>query len=75
MKSRDKLLDALGKRIKDLRGREDMTQEELAEKSHLDPTYISGIERGVRNPTVLILGRVARAFNLSISRLMEGVGN
>jgi transcriptional regulator with XRE-family HTH domain len=49
------------------------TQERLADKADLDPTYISGIERGVRNPTLAIIARLARALGVSLSELCKGV--
>jgi transcriptional regulator with XRE-family HTH domain len=50
---------ALGKRIKIVRQRNGLTQDQLAEQVGLSPKYISGIERGVENPTMDILLRVA----------------
>lgn len=48
-----------------------MSQEELGFASHLDRTYISGIERGVRNPTVRIVWRVADALRTTPSTLFK----
>jgi transcriptional regulator with XRE-family HTH domain len=39
-----------------------ISQEELAERAGLDRTYVSGVERGRRNPTVKILQRLADAL-------------
>jgi transcriptional regulator with XRE-family HTH domain len=36
-------------------------------------TYISGIERGVRNPTILVLGEIALALGVPPARLLENV--
>ncbi|MFA6175534.1 MAG: helix-turn-helix transcriptional regulator [Phycisphaerae bacterium] len=49
------------------------TQEKLAERAELDPSYISGIERGVRNPSVTSIVRVAKALGTTASELLEGV--
>ena len=46
------------------------TQEQLAEKADLDRTYISGLERGVRNPTITIVARLATALNVSLTALL-----
>jgi transcriptional regulator with XRE-family HTH domain len=47
-----------------------LSQEDLCFKSELDRTYISGIERGVRNPTVKTVRRIAAALGTAPSRLM-----
>ena len=43
------------------------------EKADLDRTYISGIERGTRNPTILSAARVAAALKTSLAQLFNGV--
>ena len=55
---------AVGKRIKIVRQRNGLTQEQLAEQIGLSPKYISGIERGVENPTMDILIRVAKMLGV-----------
>lgn len=50
-----------------------LSQDKLAEKAELDRTYISGIERGVRNPSLLSICRLAKALGVSVSELVEGV--
>ena len=50
----------LGRRLKTLRKRVALTQEELAERAGINPKYISGIERGRENPTLDTLLRLAR---------------
>lgn len=48
-----------------------LTQEELAEKADLHWTYISGIERGVRNVTVVNLFHIAIALNTRVRDLVR----
>ncbi|HEY8356215.1 MAG TPA: helix-turn-helix transcriptional regulator [Ramlibacter sp.] len=48
-----------------------ISQEELAELSGLDRTYISGVERGVRNPTVKVVGRLASALKIPPHQLLK----
>ena len=66
-------LIALGKNISELRNKKKLTQEQLGERSGLDPSYISGIERGVRNPSFLSLVRLANGFGVSVSDICFGI--
>lgn len=43
-----------------------ISQEELADRAGLDRTYVSGIERGRRNPTLLVLQRLADALGADL---------
>ncbi len=73
MKSRHRALDSFGRNVKRLREEKHLTQEKLAEKADLDSTYISGIERGVRNPSLLSIVRVAKALGTDSGELFAGV--
>lgn len=73
MSKRDKTLSALGLNIRQRREARELTQEKLAEKSGLDATYISGIERGLRNPGILNVARIAKALGLTAAELCKGV--
>ena len=55
---------AVGKRIKIVRQRSGLTQDQLAEQVGLSPKYISGIERGVENPTMDTLLRLAKVLGV-----------
>ena len=48
-----------------------ISQEDLAERVGLDRTYVSGIERGIRDPTFLVLLRLAHALGIAAARFME----
>jgi len=52
----------VGANVRRLRLAKGLSQEELAFSSELHRTYISGVERGIRNPTVLIVARIASAL-------------
>lgn len=47
-----------------------ISQEKLAERSGLHPTYISMVERGVRNPTLDAANRIAKALKVSLPLLI-----
>jgi len=47
-----------------------MSQEQLAEKADLHPTFIGKIERAEINPTVVSLKKIARAFEIPMSELL-----
>lgn len=65
------ILKKFGDRIRELRNDAGWSQETFAERSGLHRTYISGLERGVRNPTLIIVQRIANAFSISPSKLLE----
>lgn len=67
------VLAALGRNVRRWRESLDYSQETLAEKSELDQTYISGIERGLRNPGIKNVARIAKALDLTTAQLCEGV--
>ncbi len=64
----------VGQNVKRIRKERDWSQEELAFESGLHRTYISGIERGARNPTILILARLAETMRVTIDELVKGQG-
>jgi transcriptional regulator with XRE-family HTH domain len=62
MNANKKELICLGIVIKKLRNSKELSQEKLGFLSGLDRTYISGLERGIRNPSFLILLRIITAL-------------
>lgn len=60
----------LGRVIRRLRGERDLTIESLALDAGMHPTYLSGIERGVRNPTWNKLADLAEALEVPVSALI-----
>jgi transcriptional regulator with XRE-family HTH domain len=69
--ARHPLLRVLGERIRSLRLEKGWSQEELADAARLDRSYMSGIERGVRNVSVLNLARIAKALGRPIAALFQ----
>lgn len=65
------LLKILGTRIRTLRLAKGMSQEALADAARIDRSYMSGVERGVRNVSVLNLAKIARALGASLAAFFE----
>ena len=61
----------VGINVKKYRLERGFSQEELAFECGLHRTYVSGVERGVRNPTVVVLERLAIALNVAAGRLID----
>ncbi len=55
------------KRLREVRG---WSQEELADRAGIHRTYVSGVERGVRNPTVTVLEKLAIALGATLPDLV-----
>ena len=68
-----KIQQILGSNIKRILVQKGWSQDKLSEVSGLHRTYISGIERGVRNPTVDIVQQISQAFVVHISELFKDV--
>lgn len=64
------LQKTVGQNVRRCREKRGISQEELADASGLHRTYISGIERGVRNPTVHIVQILAQALHVKPADLL-----
>jgi transcriptional regulator with XRE-family HTH domain len=60
---------AWGRAIRQLRAERRLSQEALAHLADLDRTYVSGIERGERNPSLTNILRLTDALNVRVSEL------
>ena len=60
----------VGINLRRLRREKEWSQEDLAFESGLHRTYVSGIERGVRNPTLLILEKLAKTLGVAPAALL-----
>jgi len=60
----------VGANIRKLRFRRKLSQEQLAHDSEIDLTYLGGIERGKRNPSLLVLVRIADQLGVHPSKLL-----
>ncbi|TEA26509.1 XRE family transcriptional regulator [Candidatus Schmidhempelia bombi str. Bimp] len=71
MKNANNIQYKFGQQVKLLRKKTNMSQEAFADKCGLDRTYISGIERGVRNPTLQIINTIAKNLDVELSTLFD----
>lgn len=60
-----------GDRVRELRQKVKLSQEELGFRTGLDRTYISGIERGQRNPALINIGKLAKALKTTLPDLFK----
>jgi transcriptional regulator with XRE-family HTH domain len=71
-RSRDpEIAEAFGAKVKAERTTKGLTQEALAERTGLHPTFISNVERGYRVPTLPTLIRIARGLDVAPSTLID----
>ena len=60
-----------GAKLRRVRRSQDLTQAALAARSGLHINYISGIERGTRNPSLIAVGQLATALGLKLHELVN----
>lgn len=73
MPKRDETLAVFGRNVAKFRSERGLSQDKLAEGADLDRTYLSGIERGVRNPGIKVVIKLARVLRVSMDDLCTGV--
>jgi transcriptional regulator with XRE-family HTH domain len=59
------LISSVAFSIRHFRKEKNLSQEDLAERAYLDRTYISGVERGVRNITLVSLEQIIKALDIT----------
>ena len=64
-------LTALGQKMREARKKKDLTQQELADLSHVSVKQIASIEKGQINPSYLILKALAKVLPLSLDTLIN----
>ena len=67
----ESILTSLASNVKKHRKQVGLSQEELAFQCDIDRTYISKVERGVANPSLLILVKIAEMLNVRIEDLVK----
>jgi transcriptional regulator with XRE-family HTH domain len=70
-KQEQTLLTKVGKRIRALRNETGLSQEDFAKKCDLDRTYISDVERGERNISIINLNKIAKTLKITLAQLLE----
>jgi transcriptional regulator with XRE-family HTH domain len=63
--------ERVGFNLQRLRREKGLSQEELADRAEVHQTYLSGVERGKRNPTITVLQRIAEALGADIENLVQ----
>lgn len=66
----DEILVAFGQRLRKVRTRKGLSQEKLAELAGLHRTYVSSVERGERNISLVNIKRLAQAMDVKLRELM-----
>jgi transcriptional regulator with XRE-family HTH domain len=72
IKTKDQI--AFGSTVRKVRNELDLSQEDLALEAHMDRTYVSGIERGTRNISLLNLIKLAKGLHLKAFELLRRAG-
>jgi transcriptional regulator with XRE-family HTH domain len=65
------LIQLLGRNVRSCRETRGLTQEQLALDAGMKRSYVSELERGLRNPTVRALGRLANALEVDPTELLK----
>jgi transcriptional regulator with XRE-family HTH domain len=65
--------EAFGEVIRELRKANQISQEKLADASNLDRSFISLLECGHKQPSLITIFQLAKAFNISASKIMSSV--
>jgi transcriptional regulator with XRE-family HTH domain len=71
LKFEDQVVLSLALRIRALRHKKGWSQERLAEEADMHRTYLAGIERGLRNPSLRNLTKIARALGVTMAELFS----
>ncbi len=61
----------IGLNVQRLRHGKELSQEELAARASVHQTYLSGVENGRRNVSILVLARIAKALGVDVEELVK----
>ena len=60
-----------GRKVKEIRLKKDMSQNDLAKKLRVSASYVSKIERGIQNPSLRGIEKIAKALRVNIWELLK----
>lgn len=70
------IIQLVARNVRLLRKAAGLSQEELAELANIDRTYVSQVERGLRNVTISVLARISKALKTTPDKLLAvGIGS
>jgi transcriptional regulator with XRE-family HTH domain len=61
----------VGRNVQRLRRERELTQEDLSHRANVHQTFLSGLENGKRNVSIVVLERIAKALNVNIAAFFE----
>jgi len=61
----------VSRNIQRIRREKDLSQEEVAHRAAIHQTYLSGVETGKRNPSILVVERIATALGVDVSEIFK----
>ena len=70
---RHNIAKQLGQRVRKRRERRKLSQEALAAKANLDRAFLSGIERGLQNPSLFTMQALAESLGTTVGNLLRGI--
>ncbi len=74
MPTKHEVCQSFGRTVRQIRHALELSQECLADRARIHRTYIGGIERGERNPTLTMIVRLAEALRVPPAKLLEAEG-
>lgn len=61
----------VSKNIQRIRREKELSQEDVAHRANIHQTYLSGVETGKRNPSILVVERIAKALSVDVSEIFK----
>ena len=67
----DNISKQFGKRARTIRLKQGLSQGDVAKRLNVHRSYISGIERGIRNPSLKVIQRIAKSLEVPMEKLIK----